>query len=235
MSAIDSALATIDQIGAEGEMDADAPAAGQLRPGRGGRPDPASRRSSDRIHADAVRRADRRPRVQLIDENPAGQPVPSADRPARTRQVGRLPGRSPSGSGESADVRSKSATGTPFYGFVEMQGGPSSDEYSRSATSSCPRPSAAGVRIRSKTRRSSTAMREGWLVMVDEANAARERALLSINAASTGRPSALTSGDGRDVIGRPRVVLRDSRTTRAWSAPPTFPTPGAPGSRPRSR
>ena len=200
MSALDSALATIDQIGAEGEMDADAPAAVSF--------------DLDAV-ADPIRLPDGRdvymPTVlgtpiddlvcSMIDENPA-----------RSRFL-RLIG--PPGCGKSALTRAiawrlwrergrevEERDGAPFYGFVEILGGPSSDEYSPFRQEFVPDRS-DGSRIRLQDSPYVTAMREGWVVLVDEANVINERALLSINSCFDGRTLLTLPSEGTSVTAAP--------------------------------
>ena len=129
MSAINSALATIDRIGADGDMDANVTDAGQLRPGRSIRPDRAARRKAD-LPAAAVRRADRRGGMQADRHRESGcQPVPSADRTARNGQVVRSPGPIAYKLWRERGREVEERHGRPFYGLTEMQVGPASDEF----------------------------------------------------------------------------------------------------------
>ena len=69
--------------------------------------------------------------------------------------------------------------GVPFYGFVEMSGGPSSDEY-LFRHEFVPAADDAGT-VRLVDSAFVQAMREGWVVMIDEVNTIRDVALFSIN------------------------------------------------------
>ena len=67
--------------------------------------------------------------------------------------------------------------GAPFYGFVEISGGPSSDEY-LFRHEFVPAADDAGT-VRLVDSAFVQAMREGWVVMIDEVNTIRDVALLS--------------------------------------------------------
>lgn len=90
-------------------------------------------------------------------------------------------------------------TGAPFYGLVELQPGPSSDEfffrydYVPLKDGSVTMVDAAFVQ----------AMRNGWLVVLDEVNTARDVALLSINATLDGRLSLYLPATGETVVAKP--------------------------------
>ena len=96
--------------------------------------------------------------------------------------------------------------GAPFYGFVEMQPGPSSDEFFF-RHEWVPGRRRAAARSRSWTRRSCRRMREGWVVMIDEVNTARDVCLLSINATLDGRLALYLSATGETVIARPGFAV----------------------------
>lgn len=89
--------------------------------------------------------------------------------------------------------------GSPFYGLVELQPGPSSDEfffrydYVPLRDGSVSMVDAAFVQ----------AMRNGWLVVIDEVNTARDVALLSINATLDGRLSLYLPATGETVVAQP--------------------------------
>ena len=51
------------------------------------------------------------------------------------------------------------------------------------------------------------AMREGWVVMIDEVNTARDVCLLSINATLDGRLALYLSATGETVIARPGFAV----------------------------
>ena len=51
------------------------------------------------------------------------------------------------------------------------------------------------------------AMREGWVVMIDEVNTARDVALLSINATLDGRLSLYLAATGETVVARPGFAV----------------------------
>ena len=91
--------------------------------------------------------------------------------------------------------------GVPFYGFVEITGGPSSDEY-LFRHEFVPAADDAGT-VRLVDSAFVQAMREGWVVMIDEVNTIRDVALLSVNAAFDGRLSLYLPATGETVIAQP--------------------------------
>jgi MoxR-like ATPase len=91
--------------------------------------------------------------------------------------------------------------GAPFYGFVEVSGGPSSDEY-LFRHEFVPAADDAGT-IRLVDSAFVDAMREGWVVMIDEVNTIRDVALLSINSCLDGRLSLYLPATGETVIAQP--------------------------------
>ena len=129
-SAIAAARQQINDVGADGDLDgARAPGEIDLDARRDRRPDRAARRQAH-LPAHAARRADRRARLRAA-RHAATRPVavPAPDRPARhgqepDRARDRLPAVDRSAAG-AIETRH----GEPFYGFVEMSGGPSSDEF----------------------------------------------------------------------------------------------------------
>jgi MoxR-like ATPase len=95
--------------------------------------------------------------------------------------------------------------GVPFYGFVEMQPGPSSDEYFFRHEWV---PSAgAGGEVRLVDSAFVQAMREGWVVMIDEVNTARDVCLLSINATLDGRLTLYLAATGETVVAQPGFAV----------------------------
>ena len=98
--------------------------------------------------------------------------------------------------------------GAPFYGFVELQPGPSSDEfffrydYVPVARS--------GGQVALVDSAFVQAMREGWVVMIDEVNTARDVALLSINGTLDGRLTLYLAATG-ETVSRPARVRGPAR------------------------
>ena len=204
MSAINSALAAIDEIGAVGEMDANV---------------------TDQVSFDLDAVSD--PIVlpdgkQIYPPLLFGEPIDAVacklidvHDPAASRFL-RLIG--PPGTGKSQVARAvayrlwrergnevTSRRGNPFYGLVEMQPGPSSDEYffRHEFVPAAER----GGDVRLVDSAFVEAMREGWLVMIDEANAARDVALLSINATLDGRLALYLPATAETVVARPGFAV----------------------------
>ena len=98
--------------------------------------------------------------------------------------------------------------GAPFYGFVELQPGPSSDEFF--FRYDYVPVAGAGGQVQLVDSAFVQAMREGWVVMIDEVNTARDVALLSINATLDGRLTPVPRRDRRDRR-RPARVRRPAR------------------------
>ncbi len=199
MSAIDAALSTIDQVAEEGDLAPERPNdALELDVAR--RPAPVARRQAD-LPAAAARRADRRARVRAAGPRAARRvDVPSHDRTAGlreepTRARDRL--QAVASRGRSVEDRH----GVPFYGFVEISGGPSSDEYLFRHEFVPAADDAGSVRLVDSA--FVTAMREGWVVMIDEVNTIRDVALLSVNAVFDGRLSLYLPATGETVIAQP--------------------------------
>ena len=86
-----------------------------------------------------------------------------------------------------------------------MQPGPSSDEYffRHEFVPAAER----GGDVRLVDSAFVEAMREGWLVMIDEANAARDVALLSINATLDGRLALYLPSTAETVVARPGFAV----------------------------
>jgi hypothetical protein len=97
--------------------------------------------------------------------------------------------------------------GAPFYGFAELQPGPSSDEFFF-RYDYVPVPVAgAGGQVQLVDSAFVQAMREGWVVMIDEVNTARDVALLSINATLDGRLSLYLAATGETVVAKPGFAV----------------------------
>ena len=95
--------------------------------------------------------------------------------------------------------------GSPFYGFVELQPGPSSDEYFF-RYDYVPL-AGAGGQVTLVDSAFVQAMREGWVVMIDEVNTARDVCLLSINATLDGRLCLYLAATGETVRAQPGFAV----------------------------
>lgn len=95
--------------------------------------------------------------------------------------------------------------GQPFYGFVEMTGGPSSDEFTFKYEF-VPDPQRPGE-VKIVPSALVEAMEHGWVVMIDEVNTIRDVALLSLNATLDGRLSLYLPSEGRTVVARPGFAV----------------------------
>jgi hypothetical protein len=99
----------------------------------------------------------------------------------------------------------ESRHGNPFYGFVEMQPGPSSDEFFFRYDYVPVADSAGDVRLVDSA--FVDAMRHGWVVMIDEVNTARDVALLSINGTLDGRLTLYLPATGEAVVAAPGFAV----------------------------
>ncbi len=199
MSAIDIALNAIDQVAEDGDLTPERPThlleldalAGPIVLPDGKRIYPP------RLHG------------QPIDELACA--LIDTDRPAESTFL-RLIG--PPGAGKSQIARTiayrlwhnrgravEDRQGAPFYGFVEITGGPSSDEY-LFRHEFVPAADDAGT-VRLVDSAFVAAMREGWVVMIDEVNTIRDVALLSINSCLDGRLSLYLPATAETVIAQP--------------------------------
>ena len=216
MSAIDQALSAIDRVAEEGDLAPERPSdALELES-----------LSSPVLLPDGKRIYPPRLHGEPIDELACA--LIDTDRPAESTFL-RLIG--PPGSGKSQLARCvayrlwqargrdvEDRHGVPFYGFVEITGGPSSDEY-LFRHEFVPAADDAGT-IRLVDSGFVQAMREGWVVMIDEVNTIRDVALLSINSCLDGRLSLYLPATGETVI------------AQAWVRVPARLQPG-PGGRHR--
>jgi hypothetical protein len=196
-SATSAALDQIDDVAAEGDLDAD-------------------RLQDIDLDLDSVEDPIRLPDGKVIyPPRLHGAPVHEVacqlldmQRPSRSRFL-RLTG--PPGTGKSWVARAMAYTlwtsrgrpieerqGEPFYGFVEMQPGPSSDEFFF-RYDYVPQ---AGGDVAMIDSAFVDAMRHGWIVMIDEVNTARDVALLSINATLDGRLTLYLPATGETVTAK---------------------------------
>ena len=199
MSAIDQALSTIDRVAAEGDL--------------------APERPTDTLQLDSLAEPIVLPDGKRIyPPRLHGQPIDElacslidVANPAESSFL-RLIG--PPGAGKSQIARAiayrlwqargrdvEDRRGVSFYGFVEITGGPSSDEY-LFRHEFVPAADDAGT-VRLVDSGFVQAMREGWVVMIDEVNTIRDVALLSINSCLDGRLSLYLPATGETVIAQP--------------------------------
>jgi len=200
MSAINAALDQIDRVAEEGDLTAARQAAGPLE---------LEALAEPILLPDGKRIYPPRLHGQPIDELACA--LLDIENPAESTFL-RLTG--PPGSGKSQIARAvayrlwgcrgrevQCRHGAPFYGYVELAGGPSSDEY-LFRHEFVPAADDAGT-VRLVDSAFVQAMREGWVVMIDEVNTIRDVALLSINACLDGRLSLYLPATGETVSARP--------------------------------
>jgi hypothetical protein len=229
MSAITAALSQIDGVAAEGDLVPDPAAPLELETAS----DPILLPDGKRIYPPCLH-------GQPIDQ--LALALLDMHEPAQSTFL-RLIG--PPGAGKSQIARAiayrlwtgrgrdvSERHGAPFYGFVELQPGPSSDEFF--FRYDYVPVGGSGGQVALVDSAFVQAMREGWVVMIDEVNTARDVALPSINATLDGRLTCTSPRRGRP--SSPSPGSRScSRITRGWSARPTSPTPGTRASPRRSR
>jgi hypothetical protein len=198
MSAIDAALGAIDRVAAEGDL----------------APDPSVPLELEASAEPVVLPDGRRIYPPLLHGEPVDRlacALLDMDDPAQSTFL-RLIG--PPGSGKSQIARAiahrlwtgrghdvHERHGAPFYGFVEISGGPSSDEY-LFRHEFVPAADDSGT-VRLVDSAFVRAMRNGWVVMIDEVNTIRDVALLSANAVFDGRLSLLLPATGETVMAQP--------------------------------
>src|SRR4051794_8466856 len=216
MSALDTALDTIDAVAGEGDLAPRRASVDPLELESAGEPTvlPDGRRIyAPRLHG------------QPVDELACA--LLDMDDPASSSFL-RLIG--PPGAGKSQIARAiafrlwtqrgrvvEERRGAPFYGFVEMQPGPSSDEFF--FRHEWVPVAGSGGEIALMDSAFVTAMREGWVVMIDEVNTARDVCLLSINATLDGRLALYLSATGETVIARPGFAVILAYTPGLVGAP----------------
>jgi hypothetical protein len=204
-SAIAAARQQINDVGADGDLDgALAPADIQLHP--------------DAV-ADLIELPDGKriypPRLHGAPIDELACALLDMQEPSRSRFL-RLVG--PPGTGKSQIARAiahrlwtrrgrriESRHGEPFYGYVEMSGGPSSDEFTFKYEYVPDAEHPGDVRLIPAA--FVEAMQHGWVVMIDEVNTIRDVALLSLNATLDGRLSLYLPAEGRTVVARPGFAV----------------------------
>src|SRR5204862_2196843 len=130
--------------------------------------------------------------------------VPAAGRPARHGQEpDRARDRPPAV--DAARPGDRDARGEPFYGYAEMSGGPSSDEFTFRYEYVPDSEHPGDVRLIPAA--FVEAMQHGWVVMIDEVNTIRDVALLSLNGTLDGRLSLYLPAEGRTVTARPGFAV----------------------------
>jgi hypothetical protein len=204
-SAIAAARQQINAVGADGELDGIHPC------------------GESELDLDAIADPIRLPDGKLIyPPKLHGQPIDEiacalldTQHPDRSRFL-RLVG--PPGTGKSQIARAiahrlwtrrgraiETRHGEPFYGYVEMSGGPSSDEFTFKYEYVPDHERPGEIRLISAA--FVEAMEHGWVVMIDEVNTIRDVALLSLNATLDGRLSLYLPAEGRTVTARPGFAV----------------------------
>ena len=199
MSALTAALGQINEAAADGDLDVHAD---PFDFDTGGLPDPIRLPDGREIYMPTVLGTP-------LDEIVVGM---MDDNPARSLFL-RLTG--PPGVGKSAVVRAlawrlwqdrgrdvEERDGAPFYGFVEIFGGPSSDEFTPFRQDFVP-DREDGSKVRLVDSPFVDALRNGWTTLLDEANGINERALLSLNSCFDGRAMLSLPSEGTTVTAAP--------------------------------
>ena len=202
MSAITAALSQIDRVAADGDLVPEATTALELETAG----EPIVLPDGKRIYPPSLHGAP-------VDE--LALALLDMDDPAASSFL-RLIG--PPGAGKSQIARAiayrlwtgrgrevADRHGAPFYGFVELQPGPSSDEFF--FRYDYVPVVGSGGQVKLVDSAFVQAMREGWVVMIDEVNTARDVALLSINATLDGRLSLYLAATGETVVARPGFAV----------------------------
>src|SRR3954454_16344703 len=204
-SAIAAARQQINDVGADGDLDA-ATTPADIGLGLEAVADPIELPDGKRIYP---------PRLhgEPIDELACA--LLDMQEPSRSRFV-RLIG--PPGTGKSQIARAiahrlwtrrgrriETRHGEPFYGYVEMSEGPSSDEFTFKYEYVPDAEHRGDVRLIPAA--FVEAMQHGWVVMIDEVNTIRDVALLSLNATLDAGLSLYLPAEGRTVAARPGFAV----------------------------
>ena len=234
-SAIAAARQQINDVGADGDLDgARAPRRDRPRRRRRRRPDRAARRQARSTRPSCTASRSTRLACALLDmQQPEPVEVPAPDRPARHGQEPDRARDRATGCGPQRGRAIETRRGEPFYGFVEMSGGPSSDEftfrYEYVPDSRAPRRRAAdpgSAFVEAMRARLGGDDRRGQ-------HDPRRRAARRSTARSTAGSALYLPAEGRDRDRRARA----SRVLIAYNpglvgATATSPTPGTRASRP---
>jgi MoxR-like ATPase len=204
-SAIAAARQRINDVGADGDLDG------------------ARAHSEIDLHVDAIADPIELPDGKVIyPPRLHGEPIDriacallDMQQPSRSRFL-RLVG--PPGTGKSQIARAiahrlwtqrgraiETRRGEPFYGYAEMSGGPSSDEFTFRYEYVPDSEHPGDVRLIPAA--FVEAMQHGWVVMIDEVNTIRDVALLSLNGTLDGRLSLYLPAEGRTVTARPGFAV----------------------------
>ena len=203
MSAITAALSQIDRVAAEGDLVPEPTAALELETAG----EPILLPDGKRIYPPCLHGApvDELALALLDMDDPAAVDVPAADRPARRRQEpdrprDRLPPL------DRPRPRGHRAARRPVLRVRRAAARDRRRTSSSSATTTSRSPGAGG-QVALVDSAFVQAMREGWVVMIDEVNTARDVALLSINATLDGRLTLYLAATGETVVARPGFAV----------------------------
>ena len=203
MSAITAALSQIDRVAADGDLVPDPAAPLELETAG----EPILLPDGKRIYPPCLhgQPIDELALALLDMDDPAAVDVPAADRPARRGQEpdrprDRLPPL------DRPRPRRHRPARRPVLRVRRAAAGARRRTSSSSATTTSRSPAPAG-RWQLVDSAFVQAMREGWVVMIDEVNTARDVALLSINATLDGRLTLYLAATGETVIAQPGFAV----------------------------